>query len=167
MADLATYIPEEVTVLLAGLIPIEGFVQDTFVSAVKDIMPYAATRSPDGSMDRLYENDQTYTLLLTIYSATTSNDLLTKLWQLDEITQRGKFPIFVKDSSGTSLFFSPTAWIEALPPLEFSNSLGYRTWSIRCAQSSINFGNNVNESGLVEDLINLATSALPGLQGLV
>lgn len=167
MTTLFNYIPSEVNVLLAGIMPIEGFVDGTFVSIDKDVMPYRSRTTSDGSAVRLYTKSQTYTVTITVHNGSSANTFLTKLWQLDEITQRAKFPLLIKDGSGSDLFFSTTSWIEGLPTLSKSNSVDTRVWRIKCPSSAINFGSNNGESGLLEDLLNIATGALPAIQGLL
>lgn len=167
MASLGTYVPEEVTVLLAGLIPVEGFAAGTFVYIEKDIMPFTSVKTPDGTMARMYHSDQTYTITLTLHNGSKTNDILTKLWQVDEITQRGKFPLFIKDHSGSDLFFSTTTWVEQLPALAKSGTADTRSWSLRSAQAVINIGGNDEASSLLQDLVNVAASALPAIEGII
>lgn len=168
MANLFNYIPEEVTVLVAGILPIDGYIDGTFVNISKDIVPFSSKRTPDGSIARLYNRDQTYTIEITLHNGSDSNDFLTKLWQLDEITQgRGKFPLFIKDSSGSDLFFSTSTWIEQIPSLTKSNGIDARTWILRSAFAVINVGSNAEPSDIVNDLINSAASALPALGGII
>jgi len=158
--NLATYIPEDCTFLVFG-IPLDGFAKGTFISITKDINPFTTVKTPDGTVARLYNSDQTYTIALTLYSGSDSNDVLTKLWLLDEVTQRGKFPTFIKDGSGSDLFFSTTSWIESVPPIIKSDSFEGRTWVIRSSQAVINIGGNGDASSILNDLVNLASSALP------
>lgn len=167
MATIFNYVPEEVTVVIAGLLAAEGFADGTFINITKDEAPYRSRTTADGQVVRLYRNSQTYTVDLTFHIGSVTNDFLTKLWQLDEITQKGKFPIMVKDGSGSDLFFSATSWIEGLPTLVKSTNVDTRTWRIKCASAGVNFGNNSGESGLVQDLLNIATSALPALEGIL
>lgn len=168
MASLGgSYSPEEVTILLAGFIAVEGYVEDVFVDLSKDIVPFKSVRTADGMISRIYDNDSTYTLRLTLMSTSKTNDVLTKLWQLDELTQRGKFPVFIKDKSGSSLFFSPTAWIEGIPSMSLSEKIESRTWVIRCASGVLNVGGNGDtESSLIQDIINIASAASPIIEGL-
>ena len=164
--ELANYIPESVNVVVAGF-PLNGFVTDTFITVTKDILPFTATRTPDGTVARLYNNDQTYTITITLYGGSDSNDFLTKLWQLDEITQRGKFHLFIKDGSGSDLFFSTTTWIEAPSSLIKSNNFEPKTWVLRSSQAVINIGGNGDASSILRDLVNIATSSLPILEGII
>ena len=167
MPTIATYTPEEVYVVIAGLLSAEGFADGTFINITKDEAPYRSRTTSDGQVIRLYRNSQTYTVDLTFHIGSVTNDFLTKLWQLDEITQKGKFPIMIKDGSGSDLFFSATSWIEGLPTMLKSTNVDTRTWRIKCASAGVNFGNNTGESGLVQDLLNIATSALPALDGIL
>ena len=167
MADLATYVPEEVSVLLCGFFALDGFVDGTFISVNKDMVPFSTQRSTDGMVSRVYNNDQTYTIELTVFSGSTSNTFLTKLWQIDEISQRGKFPFLIKDSSGSDLFFSTNTWVEGIPSLVKSNEFEPRTWILRSSQAVINIGSNKSESGLLEDLFNIGVSSLPILEGIL
>lgn len=167
MASIATYTPEEVYVVIAGILNADGFAEGTFINISKDDSPYRSRTTADGITVRLYRNSQTYTVELTFHIGSTSNDFLTKLWQLDEITQRGKFPLLIKDGSGSDLFFSATSWIEGLPTMVKSTNFDTRTWRIKCSSAGVNFGSNSDESSLVEDLINIASSALPAIEGIL
>ena len=163
MTTLFNYVPESVQCLIAGFIPIEGFVDGTFISVDKDEMPYSSVRMPDGTVARKYNNSQTYTITITLHNGAETNNLLTKLWQVDEITQRGKFPLLIKDQSGSDLLFSTESWIEGIPSLTKSNAIDSRVWVIKSAYAVINIGGNESQSDLIQDIINIAASALPGL----
>ena len=89
------------------------------------------------------------------------------MWQLDEITQRGKFPLPIKDFSGSDLFFSTSTWIEGIPSIVKSNDVDTRTWVLKSSQAIINVGSNGEPSGLLEDIVNLATGSLPALEGIL
>lgn len=162
---LATYIPEEVTCVLAGLLVLEGYVDGTFVTIDKDAPPYTTVYTPDGTTARVQNEDNKYTITFTLYGGSASNDVLTKLWQLDELTNMGKFPVFVKDNSGTDLFFSPTAWVKQVPSISKGSEYSDKVWVIQTSSGVVNFGNNEDAAGIVQDLINIATGALPSLTG--
>lgn len=164
--ELFCYVPEEVTVLVMGVFPLTGFVDGTFIEITKDVDPFTTQKTADGLVSRVYNNDQTYTISLTLHSGTQSNDLMTKLWQLDEITQRGKFPLLIKDSSGSDLFFSTNTWVQKIPSLTKSNSVDNRVWVLRSSQAAINVGGNVDASSILDDITNLALGSVPALQGL-
>lgn len=155
---IANYLPDDVNCLAFG-IPLSGFADGTFISITKDKVPYGTTETADGQIARLYTNSQTYTISLTFHRGSVSNDVLTKLWQLDEFTQRAKFPLFIKDLSGTDLFFSTNTWIEGIPSMVESTNFDSRTWVLRSSQAGINIGSNQDANGILQDLVNLASAA--------
>lgn len=166
MATIFNYNPDSVKVLVAGIMNVGGFVDGTFIDISKDVVPFSSVRLPDGTVSRLYNNDQTYTIRISLHSGSDSNDFLTKLWYLDEITQRGKFPLLVKDLSGSDLFFSTNTWVEQPPAIVKSNGVDTRTWILKSSSAVINIGGNGEPSGIINDLVNIATSATPGLNGI-
>ena len=163
MPTLFSYIPESVNCLIGGIIPVEGFVDGTFISVDKDEMPYSSIRMPDGTIARKKNNSQTYTITITLHNGAETNNLLTKMWQIDELTDRGKFPLLIKDQSGSDLLFSTESWIEGIPSMTKSNAIDSRVWVIKSAYALINVGGNEEESSLLQDITNIAASALPGL----
>lgn len=167
MSNLLTYSPEDITILLAGVIPIDGYVDGTFLSIKKDVDPYSSKTTADGIVSRTYRNSQSYTLTLTLHSASASNDVLTTLWQLDELTQTAKFPIIVKDQLGTSFFFSSTSWVEGVADLDYGTNITERRWTIKSSQALISIGGNDSESTLIGDLTRTLLAASPILGSLL
>ena len=167
MAQLANYIPEDVTITVAGFVSLEGLADGTFVTITKDVVPFSSRRTADGTLSRLYTSDTTYTVAVSLYSGSGSNDTLTRLLQVDEISQMGKFPIMIKDSSGTSLFFAATAWIQDIPELTLSNTFEVRTWVFKATQAALNVGGNEERGSAIDSLVSIAASALPALGGML
>lgn len=163
MPTIFNYCPESVNCLIGGIIPVEGFVDGTFISVDKDEMPYSSIRMPDGTVARKKNTSQTYTITITLHNGAETNNLLTKMWQIDELTDRGKFPLLIKDQSGSDLLFSTESWIEGIPSLTKSNAIDSRVWVIKSAYAVINIGGNESPSDLINDIVNIAASALPGL----
>lgn len=168
MSDiLAHYSPEDITVLLYGVYPLQGFVAGTFLTISKNMQPYVAQRTTDGQVARLNNRDATYTISLTLHNTADANDVLSNLVKFDEITQKGKFPILIKDQLGSSLFFSTTTWIEGVPDMTFADNITERTWVLRSANASLTVGGNSDASGLLEDLFNVITGSAPALGDLL
>lgn len=163
--DIANYSPDSVNCLAYG-IPLTGFSDGTFITITKDKVPHGTTETADGQIARLYTNSQTYTISITLHRGSPSNDVFTKLWLLDELTQKAKFPLLLKDLSGSDLFFSTNTWIEGIPSMVQSTNFDTRTWVLRSSQAIINIGSNLDASSLLQDLVNLATGALPAIQGI-
>lgn len=156
--DLWTYSPDEVSILIAGVVPVEGVVDDTFISVSKSSPAISSTRTPDGMISRVHTEDKTYDISLTLMQSSPTNDVLTALWSLDDITRRGKFPLFIKDGTGSTFIFSTSAWIEQIPEVTYGTSALVRTWTIKASNCTINVGGN----GDVNPLVSALTGALAG-----
>lgn len=161
-----TYDPSSVTCLVAGLLALDGFVDGSFITINKERQPFQSITTPDGTTARLHNEDSTYRVSITLHSGSSSNDFLTKLWLLDEVSERGKFPLMIKDGSGTDLFFSTTTWVEGVPQIVKSNGVDARTWILKSAFAVVNVGGNGEESDIVDDLLSLAAAALPSISDL-
>lgn len=167
MSVLAHYSPEDVICIIAGAISIAGVAEGTFVSITKEDAPFTTKTSSDGVVSRNYTNSQVYNITLTLHSASSSNDVLTKLWLIDEATQRGKFSILIKDPLGTSLFHSNVGWVSKTPQLEFSDKISNREWTITCSQATINFGGNEDATELLEGLFNTPLGNIPSISRMI
>jgi hypothetical protein len=166
MADLFVYRPDSVVCLVAGMLAVEGFVDGSFLSIEKVADPFKSVTTPDGTTARIHNQDASYNINITLHTGSSSNDFLTKLWLLDEVSERGKFPLLIKDGSGSDLFFSTSTWIEKIPSIVKSNDVDARIWTLKSAYAVVNVGSNADEASLVSDLLSIATSALPSLSNL-
>lgn len=150
--SIRSYSPTDVDILLAGFYKVGGFVEGSFVTISKDIQPYTTVRTADGEVARSFVKDNTYTITINLASTSPANDILTKIYQADAATQYAKFPIFIKDRLGSSLFLAPTCWIMQVPELSFGQTVTDRTWVIQATQCIPNFGGNADASSDLEDL---------------
>ena len=163
MAGLATYSPEDVTVIVAGLVHITGFASGTFVNVEKVLPVFRQRQSADGVVSRTHTRSDLYNVTLTLASTSDSNQVLTYMCKLDDMTRRGKFPLIIKDHSGSSLFFASQCWIESIPSLSYSEDVDSRDWTICCYGGALNVGGNYNESSTGEDIFNIGSSILAGV----
>lgn len=161
MATIASYSPENVIIYVAGFLRIEGLAQGSFLTIAANSPVAVAERTTDGKVARLVNKDDSYTIAMTLTSTAESNDILTKLALIDRVTAKGILPILIKDTTGTSLFFSPSTWIDSLPNQEFTDDISTRTWTFRCTQGVQNIGSNVEASGILGDLFNVVAGAAP------
>lgn len=167
MTKLATYSPEDVNVLIAGVLTVTGMAAGSFLTISKNLQPFSSQRTSDGVVGRLANKDDTYTISLTLHQGSEDNDFITKLSLLDQTLYKGKFPIFIKDLKGTSFFFATTAWVEQYPDQEFGDTIGTRTWVFRAVGAVTNVGSNVEPSGILKDLVNTVIAAAPQIGSLL
>lgn len=167
MSGLAHYSPEDVLVVLAGAITIAGMAEGTFISVSKEDSPFVTKVSADGVVSRSYTNSQVYNITLTLHSASSSNDALTKLWLIDEATQRGKFSVMIKDPLGSSLLYSNVGWVSKTPQLEFGDKITNREWVITCANADINYGGNESTDEMFEGLLSTQLGNIPAIARMI
>lgn len=161
MTQLATYSPEEINILVAGIVPLTGLAAGSFLTISKNTQPFTAQRTSDGDVARIYHNDNTYSISITLHQGSDDNEILNKLSSFDKTTLKGKFPLLIKDLIGTSFFYSTTTWIENEPDQEFGDTLGTRTWVLRSSQAITNIGGNAAPSGALEDILNILAATAP------
>lgn len=161
-----SYSPEDVQVLIGGFYSVEGLADGQFVEVIKDVMPYTSTRSADGMLGRKHTKNNTYTINISVLAASPANDLFTRLWLADEITQKCKFPLLVKDSIGSGYFFSASTWFEVIPSLSYSTEMTNRTWGLRSNDGIIHIGGNDKPSDIL-NTANLILSGLPLVQQIL
>jgi hypothetical protein len=163
MADLNTYSPKDVIISIAGLHTVQGYADGTFVRVTKEMKPFTKVRAMDGEQSRMYSDDDGYKVELTIMQSSSTNNILSMLYNIDTATRIGKFPLFIKDSLGQSSFMAGTAWIEEIPQLTFGNGMETRTWVFGCSDAIITFGGN-DSTSLVEDALLVSSATLPLLR---
>ena len=163
---LAHYSPEDVNVIIAGLIDLEGFTEGSFVSIRRDKPLFISRESADGQVSRTRVGGNTYTVELDLMSTSESNEMLTRLSLIDHSTHVVKFPLYIKDSLGSTLLFSTTAWIEQHPDTAFSTTVTSRKWMIKCSQATLHIGGNENPSSRMEDLTNGILGLAPSFRSI-
>ena len=162
MASLLNYSPSDVSITIAGLYSVTGFAEGTFVKITKDTQQVTTVRAMDGTMSRIKSPDTGWKVEITLAQSSSGNDILSTLWNVDKVTGMGKFPLFIKDGSGSTMFMASTAWIEEIPDITFSRQMETRTWRFGATDVIVNVGGN-GESDL-SSLLGLGASVLPALK---
>lgn len=160
--DLWTYSPEEVTILVMG-VPLDGVVEDTFVSVSRDAPIFSSKVTADGRITRVYNASDIWSIEFTLMNTSPSNGFLDKLVLLDRVTKRGKFPLLIKDGFGGTLIFSTTTWIEELPSVDYGVTMTPRTWVLKSANAIVSINGNDGPTSLAEDALKGIAAAIPGI----
>lgn len=163
MGDLNTYSPSDVIVSIAGMHTVVGYADGTFIRIVKETKPFEKTRAMNGEISRIYSEEDVFRLELTLMQSSSSNNILSMLYNIDKATRVGKFPLFIKDGRGQTTFLAATTWIEQLPEVTFSSTLGTNTWVFGCCDAAIMIAGN-SDVGIVESGLMIATATLPILK---
>lgn len=162
MSSLLNYSPSDVSITIAGLYSVTGFAEGTFVRIIKDTQQVTTVRAMDGTMSRIKSPDTGWKVEITLAQSSHGNDILSTLWNVDKVTGMGKFPLFIKDGSGSTMFMAATAWIEEIPEITFSSQLETRSWRFGATDVLVNVGGN-GETDL-SSILGLGSSALPALK---
>ncbi|MDF5713573.1 MAG: hypothetical protein PUP93_06710 [Rhizonema sp. NSF051] len=163
---LSMYDPSSITINIAGFV-VEDVESGTFVKVSKDEPTFSSVTSTDGITYRRRSSSKSYTIELTLSSVSKTSRLLQYLLIADQTTTVAKFPLFIKDTSGSSQFFSTTCWIEREPDLIFADSVVPRTWVIKATEGVTVFGDSYGATSLIEGILDGIISEIPSLAGVI
>lgn len=161
-SSLLNYAPSDVSITIAGIYSVTGFAEGTFVKISKDAQQVTTIRAMDGTMSRIKSPDTGWKVEITLAQSSSGNDILSVLWNVDKVTGMGKFPMLIRDGSGSTMFTAATTWIEELPDIVFSNQLETRTWRFGATDALVNIGGNGD--GDLSSILGLGASVLPALK---
>jgi len=163
MASLKSYAPNDVNITIAGMYSVTGFADGTFVRITKDTQPVTTVRAMDGTVSRIKSPDTGWKVEITLAQSSSANDVFSTFWNIDKTTGMGKFPLFIKDSRGSTMFMAATAWVEDVADIVFSNSMETRTWRFAATDVIVNIGGNGDTTDL-GSILGLTTATLPILE---
>lgn len=163
----AMYDPSSVYVFLAGLMQLEDVTDGTFIEVTKDSDLFSNTVTSDGKVYRMKIPGDTYTVTLSLQSVSKSSKVLQYLMIADQTTGVAKFPLIIKDTSGSSLFFATSCWVQSQPTLSFADNVEARVWTLKATGVTISFGDSYGASSTEEDILNGVIGSLPSLAGLL
>jgi len=122
-----TYDPKQVIIIIGGN-TMTGFADGTFVIVARNEDGWSLQIGTDGEGTRSKSNNKSGTVTFTLMQSSDSNQILSALAALDELSNAGAVPIMVKDNSGESLYIAETAWIRKYADSEFAREAGPREW---------------------------------------
>lgn len=142
--SVRTYDPKMVGITVGG-VPITGYADGTFVAIERAGDTFTKVTGADGMVTRSKSNDKSGQVTLTLKQSSPSNDYLSGLAALDEMSNAGVVPVSIADASGTTLLFMPSAWIRKPANVEFGKELSTREWVLdfdKCEFPTMNIGGN-------------------------
>jgi hypothetical protein len=145
-AGVYTYASDEVRVVVGG-VPMSGFADGTFVTIARDEQAFQKTTGADGSVSRAKTANRSGIITITLQQTSPSNDVLSGYMLADEASGDGIVPILIKDTSGRTLHFSPSAWVQQMPDNEFGKDVSEREWVMDCARIDSFVGGNTRKTG--------------------
>ena len=136
-----TYDPKQVIVTIGG-VPMSGFSDGTFLEIDRNEPTWNVVVGADGLVTRGKTNNFTGTVTLTLKQSSPSNDVLSGLMAIDEATNRGVFPILVKDLSGNSIYFGGRCWVTQYANSTFGKDISDRQWVLMMDEADMFVGSN-------------------------
>lgn len=126
--DVFTYRPGEVIFTVCGFV-IEGW---TTITVARNAPVFRQVRGIRGKNTRVKMQDSSGTVRINLTQTSIANDVFSEILSLDQNTSSERLEIVIKDSAGTSLFSSTTAYLENFPESPYSASQTERVWTLLC-----------------------------------
>lgn len=141
MAQTKTYAPDQV-VFNFGPNLITGFAAGSFITVEREVESFAKRVGAQGDTTRVRSANKSGRVTIRLKQVADSNQILSSILNLDEILGNGKYPLFVADVGGSSLFSAAEAWIVKNPSPEFADDESMREWMFDCSHLILNHGGN-------------------------
>lgn len=126
--DVFTYRPGEVVLTVCGYV-VEGW---SSLAVARNTPIFKQIRGIRGKNTRVLLKDASGTIRIGLTQTAIANDVFSEIVTLDRSTASERLEVVIKDTAGTSLFSSSTAYIESFPESTFSASQTERNWTILC-----------------------------------
>lgn len=144
-ANLGNYSPEDVVVIISNdrfSHTISGFADGTFISYERGVDRATLYTGADLSAGRTLRRNKSGTVTLTLAQYAESNDILSKLADLDEESHNNDwlFSVTIKDLLGRSVFFAPQAFLGNDPTMDYGTEMGTREWTITVVNAQRHVG---------------------------
>jgi len=141
-----TYSAKDYRIIVGGF-SISGLYSGSFIEVAYDETLYNKILGCDGRNTRARNISRAGTITINLARTSPSNDVLSGILLVDEATNGGVIPIFLKDSKGLTTVFSLSSWIREVPILQDSTEIERRTWVFDCSRVNIFVGGNEWRTG--------------------
>ena len=160
MSDIGFFDPEALDIYIALLYEVKGFSSDGMVSIRKEEDSFKASTGSSGVTERISLPSNNYLLEFPLAQTSPTNSILTTILNLDKVTNRAVFPVYIKDRISGSLFFSDSCFITRPPDVEYTGNIETRKWSLYCTNVSFSLSGSETKdmSAGLSSLVSLASS---------
>jgi hypothetical protein len=141
MAQVKTYDPKQVSVIVGGVIG-SGFTDGTFVVAERNEDAWNLKVGVDGIGTRAKSGNKSGKVTITLHQSSSFNDTLSGFAQADELSNTGAVPLLIRDASGRTLCTALTAWVKKYANAEFAKEVSNRVWVLETDELVIFDGGN-------------------------
>lgn len=128
--SLNTYDPANVNASL-GTVPISGYAPDSFLTVEFNADHWTVQIGADGKGNtRSKSNDRSATITFSLLQHSISHDLLTALYQADELSNTGLGQLYIRDNTTGATFTARNAWVKKPPTASFGAEAQAWDWTV-------------------------------------
>lgn len=147
--NVTTYSPKDVILTMAGY-QVIGWTSISVQSPQGIFLPIKGIR---GKHTRVPIEDASATISIALSQTSPSNDVFSRIAQLDSEFETGCIDLLLKDRSGRTVFESHEAYITANPNITFTDTIEERVWTMFCQKTLTNIGGNTRPSTSLFDSV--------------
>ena len=153
MSKVFTYSPKEVQLTFGGY-TVTGWQSITITRSVDAFKPVRGIR---GKHTRVRNADTSCTITIPLLQTSMSNDVFSRIHELDIQKATGRIELTLSDLKGTSVFSSREAYILGYPEVVYSGEFEYRQWKLFCQTTgSYTVGGNAQTINIFSSIFNSA-----------
>ena len=154
MSKVFTYSPEKVTITFGGY-TVTGWQSISIARSVDAFKPIRGIR---GKHTRARNADTSCIITIPLLQTSMSNDVFSRIHELDLTNGTGRISLTVSDLKGTSVFSSVEAYIVGYPEVVYSGEFEYRQWRIFCQTTgSYTIGGNAQVNNIFSGIFQAAS----------
>lgn len=136
-----TFDPKKVNIII-GASFLTGYADGRFITTKRASDMWNKKVGASGEVARAKSNDLSGEIEIVLLQSSSSNDILSALATLDELTNTGIVPLLIQDMSGTTLAAAKSCWVKKKPDSEMSKEVGERTWILDTDELEYFIGGN-------------------------
>lgn len=129
-------------ILTVGPYHVTGFASGSVIKVERNADSWTFQPNVDGGGTRSKSNNRSGRITFSLAQSSGSNDDLSILFQIDDLTGGGAVPVSVTDLNGRSLHAAETAWIVKPPAADYGVESVGREWILETDTLVHNVGGN-------------------------
>lgn len=110
---------------------VTGYADGSMIEIVPDSDAWVTTVDSDGHSDRHKTNNTNFTVTITLKQSSSSNDVLSTFYNVDQQVNTGSFPITIIDMNGTSVISSLGAYVDRVADANMGMESTDRVWQLK------------------------------------
>lgn len=123
------YVPKRCIITLGG-VQIVGPAAGTFLTVSRDEDSFSKETGAGGDVVRILSHKRGGKAVITLMASSPSNEYLSTVLAIDELTGLAATHFQVEDLNGTTLIFSESAWVMKPADYEAADEHSPRQWTI-------------------------------------